>query len=338
MAILVTGGAGYIGSHMTHALAERGEEVIVLDNLSTGFEWAVAPDATLLIGDVGDAELLKMIFATHDIEAVVHFAGSIVVPESVENPLKYYANNTVNSRTLIEQAVQAGVPHFIFSSTAAVYGIPERSPADEETPTAPINPYGRSKLMTEWMLQDVAAAHPLTYVALRYFNVAGADPKGRTGQSTPEATHLIKVACQTVLGQREKMFIFGDDYDTPDGTCIRDYIHVTDLIAAHLDALEYLRKGGESAVFNCGYGHGYSVREVIDMVKKVSGVDFPVEVAPRRPGDPPELVAAAEKIRTTLDWQPQFDDLEEIVASALAWERHLQRRNLTSARSVEEMA
>ena len=337
MAILVTGGAGYIGSHMTHALAERDEEVIVLDNLSTGFDWAVAPEATLLVGDVGDAELLKMIFATHEIEAVVHFAGSIVVPESVENPLKYYANNTVNSRTLIEAAVQAGVPHFIFSSTAAVYGIPERSPADEETPTDPINPYGRSKLMTEWMLQDVAAAHPLTYVALRYFNVAGADPKGRTGQSTPQATHLIKVACQTVLGQREKMFIFGDDYDTPDGTCIRDYIHVSDLIAAHLDALEYLRRGGESAVFNCGYGHGYSVREVIDMVKKVSGVDFPVEVAPRRPGDPPELVAAAERIRATLGWQPQFDDLEEIVASALAWERHLQRRNLASAKKVEEM-
>ena len=338
MAILVTGGAGYIGSHMTHALAERDEEVIVLDNLSTGFDWAVAPAATLLIGDVGDAELLRMIFATHDIEAVVHFAGSIVVPESVENPLKYYANNTVNSRTLIEEAVRAGVPHFIFSSTAAVYGIPERSPADEQTPTNPINPYGRSKLMTEWMLQDVAAAHPLTYVALRYFNVAGADPKGRTGQSTPQATHLIKVACQTVLGQREKMFIFGDDYDTPDGTCIRDYIHVSDLIAAHLDALAYLRKGGESAVFNCGYGHGHSVREVIDMVKKVSGVDFPVEVAPRRAGDPPELVAAADKIRATLGWQPQYDDLEEIVASALAWERHLQRRTLAHARSVEEMA
>ena len=337
MTILVTGGAGYIGSHMTHALAERGEDVLVLDNLSTGFDWAVAPDATLLVGDVGDAELLKMIFATHDIEAVVHFAGSIVVPESVEKPLKYYANNTVNSRTLIEAAVQAGVPHFIFSSTAAVYGIPERSPADEETPTNPINPYGRSKLMTEWMLRDVAAAHPLTYVALRYFNVAGADPKGRTGQSTPQATHLIKVACQTVLGQREKMFIFGDDYDTPDGTCIRDYIHVSDLIAAHLDALDYLRKGGESAVFNCGYGHGHSVREVIDTVKKVSGVDFPVEVAPRRPGDPPALVAAAEKIRSVLGWQPQFDDLEEIVASALAWERHLQRRNLTTSRSVEEV-
>ena len=338
MAILVTGGAGYIGSHMTHALAEREEEVIVLDNLSTGFDWAVAPAATLLVGDVGDADLLTMIFATHEIEAVVHFAGSIVVPESVENPLKYYANNTVNSRTLIEAAVKAGVKHFIFSSTAAVYGIPRRSPADEETPTAPINPYGRSKLMTEWMLQDVAAAHPLSFVALRYFNVAGADPKGRTGQSTPQATHLIKVACQTVLGQREKMFIFGDDYDTPDGTCIRDYIHVSDLIAAHLDALTYLRQGGESAVFNCGYGHGHSVREVIEMVKKVSGVDFPVEMAPRRAGDPPELVAAADRIRAALGWQPQFDNLEEIVASALAWERHLQRRKLASGKLAEEVA
>ena len=327
MAILVTGGAGYIGSHMTHALAEREEEVIVLDNLSTGFDWAVAPAATLLVGDVGDADLLDMIFATHDIEAVVHFAGSIVVPESVENPLKYYANNTVNSRTLIAAAVKAGVKHFIFSSTAAVYGIPPHSPADEETPTAPINPYGRSKLMTEWMLQDVAAAHPLSYVALRYFNVAGADPQGRTGQSTPEATHLIKVACQTALGLREKMYIFGTDYDTPDGTCIRDYIHVTDLIAAHVDALDHLRRGGESEVMNCGYGRGFSVREVIDTVRKVVGHDFPVEEAPRRPGDPPALVAGAEKVRKLLGWQPQHDDLEEIVASAYAWERHLMERN-----------
>ena len=302
MTVLVTGGAGYIGSHMVYALTDRGEDVIVVDNLSTGFDWAVSPAAMLVVGDVGDAELLTRLFDTHDVDAVIHFAGSIVVPESVENPLKYYANNTSNTRTLIEAAVRAGVPHFIFSSTAAVYGIPEVSPADEDAPTAPINPYGRSKLMTEWMLKDVAHAHDMTYVALRYFNVAGADPKGRTGQSTPEATHLIKVACQTALGLREKMFIFGDDYDTPDGTCIRDYIHVSDLIAAHVDALGYLRKGGDSAVLNCGYGHGYSVREVIDTVKKVSGVDFPVEVAPRRAGDPPALVAAADRNRAALNW------------------------------------
>ncbi len=338
MTVLVTGGAGYIGSHMTHALADRGEDVIVLDNLSTGFDWAVAPAATLVVGDIGDADLLRKLFATHDIDAIVHFAGSIVVPESVENPLKYYENNTAKTRTLIAEAVRAGVPRFIFSSTAAVYGIPAENPAREETPTAPINPYGRSKLMTEWMLEDTAYAHNLAYVALRYFNVAGADPKGRTGQSTPEATHLIKVACQTALGQREKMFIFGDDYDTPDGTCIRDYIHVTDLIDAHVRALEYLREGGGSTVLNCGYGHGYSVREVIDTVKKVSGVDFPVEVAPRRAGDPPALVAAADRIRETLGWQPRLDDLEEIVASALAWEERLQRRKLAAASDERKVA
>ncbi len=328
MTVLVTGGAGYIGSHMVYALTDRGEDVIVLDNLSTGFDWAVSPAATLVVGDIGDAELLNRLFSTHDIDAIIHFAGSIVVPESVENPLKYYRNNTVNSRTLMEAAVNAGVKRFIFSSTAAVYGIPEVNPATEDAPLAPINPYGRSKLMTEWMLEDVARAHEgFDYVALRYFNVAGADPRGRTGQSTPEATHLIKVACQTALGQREKMFIFGDDYDTEDGTCIRDYIHVSDLIAAHVDALDYLRDGGASAVFNCGYGHGYSVKQVIDTVKRVSGVDFAVEVAPRRAGDPPALVAAADRIRQTLNWQPQLDDLEGIVASALAWERHLQQRN-----------
>ncbi len=327
MAVLVTGGAGYIGSHMVYALADRDEEVIVLDNLSTGFDWAVSPAAMLVVGDIGDAELLDRLFATHHIDAIVHFAGSIVVPESVENPLKYYANNTANSRILIAAAVKAGVRNFIFSSTAAVYGIPEINPAAEDAPLAPINPYGRSKLMTEWMLQDVAAAHDFNYIALRYFNVAGADPKGRTGQSTPEATHLIKVACQTALGQREKMFIFGEDYDTPDGTCVRDYIHVSDLIAAHVNALDYLRKGGESGVFNCGYGHGYSVREVIDTVKQVSGVDFAVEVSPRRAGDPPALVAKADAIRAQLGWQPQLDDLQGIVQSALRWEKHLQQRN-----------
>ncbi|HHN72906.1 MAG TPA: UDP-glucose 4-epimerase GalE [Thermopetrobacter sp.] len=327
MTILVTGGAGYIGSHMVYALVDRGEEVVVLDNLSTGFDWAVAPQAELVVGDIGDGAALSRIFGAHEITAIVHFAGSIIVPESVENPLKYYHNNTCKSRTLLEAAVAAGVPHFIFSSTAAVYGIPERNPAFEDAPTAPINPYGRSKLMTEWTLRDVAAAYPMRYVALRYFNVAGADPAGRTGQSTPEATHLIKVACQTALGMREKMLVFGTDYDTPDGTCIRDYIHVSDLIAAHVDALEYLRGGGESAVFNCGYGHGYSVLEVIDTVKRVTGIDFLVEHAPRRAGDPPMLVAGAARIRDELGWRPQLDDLTEIVRSAYAWERHLLERN-----------
>ena len=336
MTVLVTGGAGYIGSHMTHALADRGEEVIVIDNLSTGFDWAVAPSATLVVGDVGDADLLRKLFATHDIDAIVHFAGSIVVPESVRDPLKYYENNTAKTRTLLAEAVRAGVPHFIFSSTAAVYGIPDDNPVPETAPTAPINPYGRSKLMTEWMLQDTALAHRLSYVALRYFNVAGADPKGRTGQSTPEATHLIKVACETALGQREKMYIFGDDYDTPDGTCIRDYIHVSDLIDAHLKALDHLRKGGDSAIFNCGYGRGYSVRQVIDTVKRVSGVDFPVDVMPRRPGDPPALVAKADRIREILDWQPRRDDLEQIVASALKWEEQLQRRKAASASAADQ--
>ncbi len=327
MAVLVTGGAGYIGSHMVYALTDRGEDVVVLDNLSTGFDWAVSPAAKLVVGDIGDAALVKKIIREHKVDAVIHFAGSIIVPESVENPLKYYHNNTCKSRNLIEAVVQEDVPHFIFSSTAAVYGIPERNPAFEDSPLAPINPYGRSKLMTEWTLADVAAAHDLRYVALRYFNVAGADPQGRTGQSTPEATHLIKVACQTALGLREKMYIFGTDYDTPDGTCIRDYIHVTDLIAAHVDALDHLRRGGESEVMNCGYGRGFSVREVIDTVRKVVGHDFPVEEAPRRPGDPPALVAGAEKVRKLLGWQPQHDDLEEIVASAYAWERHLMERN-----------
>ena len=327
MTVLVTGGAGYIGSHMVYALTDRGEDVVVLDNLSTGFDWAVSPAAELVVGDIGDEELVARIIRDRKVKAIIHFAGSIIVPESVENPLKYYHNNTCKSRSLIEQAVKGGVEHFIFSSTAAVYGIPEKNPAYEDAPTQPINPYGRSKLMTEWTLQDVAAAHDMNYVALRYFNVAGADPKGRTGQSTPEATHLIKVACQTALGLREKMYIFGTDYDTPDGTCIRDYIHVTDLIAAHLDALDYLRKGGASAIFNCGYGRGYSVREVIDTVRKVAGHDFPVEEAPRRPGDPPALVAGAKRVREVLGWQPRHDDLEEIVASAYAWEKHLLERN-----------
>ena len=327
MTVLVTGGAGYIGSHMVYALTDRGEDVVVLDNLSTGFDWAVSPKARLVVGDIGDMDLVSRLIREHGIDAIINFAGSIIVPESVENPLKYYRNNTANTRNLIECAVEGGVPHFIFSSTAAVYGIPETNPAFEDARLDPINPYGRSKLMTEWMLEDVSKAHPLNYVALRYFNVAGADPLGRTGQSTPDATHLIKVACQTALGQREKMYVFGTDYDTPDGTCIRDYIHVTDLIAAHVDALDYLRHGGESAIFNCGYGRGFSVLEVIDAVKKVAGHDFPVETTGRRAGDPPALVAGAEKVRKVLGWKPEHDDLEEIVASAYAWERHLMERN-----------
>ena len=327
MTVLVTGGAGYIGSHMVYALADRGEDVVVLDNLSTGFDWAVSPKAKLVVGDIGDMDLVSGLIREHGIDAIINFAGSIIVPESVENPLKYYHNNTANTRNLIECAVKGGVPHFIFSSTAAVYGIPEKNPAFEDARLDPINPYGRSKLMTEWMLEDVSKAHPLNYVALRYFNVAGADPQGRTGQSTPEATHLIKVACQTALGQREKMYVFGTDYDTPDGTCIRDYIHVTDLIAAHVDALDYLRHGGESAIFNCGYGRGFSVLEVIDAVKKVAGHDFPVEMTGRRAGDPPALVAGADRVREVLGWKPEHDDLNEIVASAYAWERHLLERN-----------
>lgn len=327
MAVLVTGGAGYIGSHMVYALTDRGEDVVVLDNLSTGFAWAVSPRAKLIEGDIGDAELVARLIREYDVQDIIHFAGSIIVPESVENPLKYYDNNTGRTRVLLQQAVKGGVKHFIFSSTAAVYGIPEKNPAFEDTPTAPINPYGRSKLMTEWMLQDTAKAHDMSYVALRYFNVAGADPQGRTGQSTPEATHLIKVACQTALGQREEMAVFGTDYLTPDGTCIRDYIHVSDLIAAHVDALDHLRGGGAPGVFNCGYGHGYSVLEVIDTVREVAGHDFKVKMAPRRPGDPPELVAGADKARATLGWRPRHDDLKEIVASAYAWERHLMERN-----------
>ncbi len=327
MTVLVTGGAGYIGSHMVYALTDRGEDVVVLDNLSTGFDWAVSPKAKLVVGDIGDMDLVFGLIREHGIDAIINFAGSIIVPESVENPLKYYHNNTANTRNLIECAVKGGVPHFIFSSTAAVYGIPEKNPAFEDARLDPINPYGRSKLMTEWMLEDVSKAHPLNYVALRYFNVAGADPQGRTGQSTPEATHLIKVACQTALGQREKMYVFGTDYDTPDGTCIRDYIHVTDLIAAHVDALDYLRHGGESAIFNCGYGRGFSVLEVIDAVKKVAGHDFPVEMTGRRAGDPPALVAGADRVREVLGWKPEHDDLNEIVASAYAWERHLLERN-----------
>ena len=326
MSVLVTGGAGYIGSHMVLELLDRGEHVIVLDNLSTGYRWAVSPPAELVVGDIGDEALLGRLFKNSDIDSIVHFAGSIVVPDSIADPLGYYLNNTVKSRALIKTAVTSGVENFIFSSTAAVYGMPKENPVFEDAPLAPISPYGTSKLMTEWMLRDTAIAHGLRYAALRYFNVAGADPQHRSGQSTPRATHLIKVACQTALGHRSHLDIFGTDYPTPDGTCIRDYIHVTDLISAHALALDHLRGGGESFVANCGYGRGFSVREVIEAVKSASGVDFEVRVAERRPGDPAALVAGADRIRALLGWIPSHDNLGEIVASALDWENRLAER------------
>lgn len=323
MSVLVTGGAGYIGAHMVLELRARGEQVVIVDDLSTGFRSALAGDVHFVRGDVGDAALIARVIADHRVDAIIHFAGSIVVPESVSDPLGYYHNNTCKSRTLIETAIGQGVGHFIFSSTAAVYGMPAGSPVGEDAPAAPISPYGASKLMTEWMLRDAAAAHPLSYVALRYFNVAGADPDGRRGQSSPNATHLIKVACQAALGRRPLMSVFGNDYDTPDGTGVRDYIHVADLIGAHGLALDHLRKGGQSRVLNCGYGRGFSVLQVIDAVKKASGVDFPVAMAGRRPGDPGELVARADLVRDELGWTPRYDDLDLIVRHALEWERRL---------------
>ena len=323
--ILVTGGAGYIGSHVARQLGERGEDIVTLDNLSTGFRSSVL-HGDLVVGDTGDMDLVSRILAERRVETVMHFAAHIVVPESVADPLKYYRNNTANTRSLLECCVKAGVKHFVFSSTAAVYGIPAGGEASEETATCPINPYGWSKLMSEQMLRDVGAVTPLRYVALRYFNVAGADPQGRIGQATPEATHLIKVACEHVVGKRPGLSIFGTDYDTPDGTCIRDYIHVEDLAAAHLRALAYLRDGGTSTTLNCGYGQGFSVREVLDKVAKVAGQELVVEEAPRRAGDPPVLIARAGRIRETLGWTPRHADLGEIVSSALSWERRLLER------------
>jgi UDP-glucose 4-epimerase len=327
MTILVTGGAGYIGSHMVHALVDAGESVVALDNLATGFDWAVAEGVPLVVGDTGDQTLVASLIAAHKIEAIIHFAASTVVPESVAEPLAYYRNNTVNSRALIETAIKGGVRHFIFSSTAAVYGNPERVPVAEDAPTMPMSPYGASKLMTETMLRDAGHAHGLNYVILRYFNVAGADPRLRTGQSTRNATHLIKVATEAALGLRPKVEVFGTDYPTPDGTGIRDYIHVSDLARAHSDALRHLRAGGASLTLNCGYGHGFSVLEVIDTVKRVSGVDFHVDVAARRPGDPAQVVAAADRARSLLGWRPQLDDLSTIVSHALAWQKKLVTRN-----------
>lgn len=323
MGVLVTGGAGYIGSHMVLGLLDAGEEVVVLDNLTTGFRWAVPEGARFVAGDTGDQRLVSKLIAAHRIDAIIHFAGSIVVPESITDPLGYYYNNTSKSWALLDCAVTGGVKHFIFSSTAAVYGMPDQNPVREDAPLNPISPYGSSKMMTEMMLRDTARAHDLSYVALRYFNVAGADPQGRSGQSTPKATHLIKTAVRTALGLGAPLKVFGTDYPTPDGTCIRDYIHVTDLVAAHRKALEWLREGGDSQVLNCGYGRGSSVLEVIETVKRVSAKNFPVETAPRRPGDPAALVAGAERIRELFGWKPEHEDLDEIVTQALAWERHL---------------
>ena len=331
MTVLVTGGAGYIGSHMVWELLDSGEDVVVLDRLSTGFDWAVAPEAKLVVGDVADKELVGSIVRDHGVDAIIHFAGSIVVPESVADPLGYYENNTCKTRALIETAVKAGVANFIFSSTAAVYGGAGMEPVREDARLAPESPYGLSKLMSEWMLRDAAAAHGIRYTALRYFNVAGADPRGRTGQSTPGATHLIKVACETTLGKRPFMQVFGTDYPTPDGTCIRDYIHVSDLAAAHRLALRRLRDGGASLIANCGYSHGYSVLEVIEAVRRAFGRDFNVRMGERRPGDAAAVVANSDRARAELGWTPRHDDLDGIVRDALNWERILSAKNSARA-------
>jgi len=330
MTILITGGAGYIGSHMVHEFVDAGEPVVVLDNLSNGFRFLIPPSVPFVAGSTGDRALLSEVIARHGVTAIVHFAASIVVPESVAEPLSYYGNNTMNTCALLDAAIKGGIRQFIFSSTAAVYGTTEESHVREDSPTVPISPYGKSKLMSEIMLHDAAKAHGLRFVILRYFNVAGADPRMRTGQATPAATHLIKVTCETAIGKRPKLEVFGTDYPTPDGTCIRDYIHVSDLVQAHSASLAYLRSGGASATFNCGYGRGASVFEVIDAVRRASGRDFPVEVSRRRPGDAPSLVANVDRIRATLPWRPQFQNLDTIVAHALAWEKQLATRRKTS--------
>lgn len=321
--VLVTGGAGYIGSHTVLCLLEAGHEVVVYDNLSTGFARAVLPPAELIQGDLAEKDKLQKLFEQKGFDHIIHFAADIVVPESMQKPIKYYNNNTINTIWLISLALQNKVSSFIFSSTAAVYGVPESLPVGEDAPLQPINPYGRSKLMSEWILQDaVLAQQEMKYIILRYFNVAGADPECRLGQSTPEATHLIKVACQTALGQRQILEIFGADYPTRDGTGVRDYIHVTDLARAHVAALDYLQLGQESNIFNCGYGHGFSVLDIVRAVEKVSGRKLPTQIVQRRPGDPAELVADPRKLQTAVHWRPMFDDIEKIVQTAYAWEQN----------------
>ena len=320
--ILVSGGAGYIGSHVVKQLIREGRKVVILDNLSTGFAQSVQ-GVELVVGDTGDTTLVRKLLQDHNIGAVMHFAAHTIVPESVSDPLKYYKNNTCSSRNLLNCCADQGIEHFIFSSTAAVYGLPVGGLAREDTPLNQINPYGTSKLMTEWMLRDLSAVSPLRHVVLRYFNVAGCDIEGQIGQSTRNATLLTKVACEAAVGKREKVLIFGTDYPTPDGTGVRDYIHVEDLADAHLRALDYLEQGGSSSIFNCGYGHGYSVREVLKMVEKVNGAPLKIEEMPRRAGDPPSLIADASRIRTTLGWIPKHDNLETIVTTALNWERKL---------------
>jgi UDP-glucose 4-epimerase len=336
MSVLVTGGAGYIGSHMVHELLDAGENVVVIDDLSTGFRSAVPPRAQFIVGDFGDGRLVDGILADSHIDSIIHFAARTVVPESVADPLGYYLNNTAKARTLLESSVKAGVRNFIFSSTAAVYGNPEHNPVAEDHDLKPLSPYGRSKLMVEWMLADAARAHGLRYVILRYFNVAGADPQGRAGQSTASATHLIKVATQAALGLRPGMSVFGVDYPTPDGSALRDYIHVTDLARAHSAALKHLRAGGESCTCNCGYQRGYSVLEVIDIVKKISGVDFPVEISARRPGDSAAVIAANQRVKSRLGWTPEYDDLQVIIRDAFEWERRLLEENASRKHPRED--
>jgi UDP-glucose 4-epimerase len=323
-AILVTGAAGYIGSHALLQLQSRGEHVVAIDNLYTGFRQAVRA-VPLIVGDVGDRELVAGVLREHEIDTVMHFAANTIVPESVRDPLKYYGNNTCATRNLLETCIRQGVRQLVFSSTAAVYGIPAGGICDEDMPLVPINPYGASKLVSEWMLRDTAAASDFRYVSLRYFNVAGSDPQGRIGQATRAATLLIKVACEAIVGKRSHVSIFGTDYDTPDGTGVRDYIHVEDIARAHVDALDYLRRGGAPAVFNCGYSHGYSVREVLESVQRIGGRTLTIRQEPRRAGDPPTLIARADRIRSQLGWTPQLDNLDAIVDSALRWERKLQR-------------
>lgn len=327
MSVLVTGGAGYIGSHTVWDLVDAGETVVVVDDLSTGFGWAVSPEATLVSGDIGDGELMARHIKEHGVEEIIHFAGSVVVPDSVADPLGYYLNNTVKSRALIEAAITGGVTRFVFSSTAAVYGMAGAEPVREDAALSPMSPYGRSKLMTETMLADCSAAYDFRFAALRYFNVAGADPKGRTGQSTRGATHLIKVAAEAELGKRPEISVFGTDYPTPDGTGVRDFIHVSDLARAHLAALAYLRDGGDSLIANCGYGHGFSVLQVLEAMERVGGKKLNARIGPRRPGDPASVIADPTLIRRSFNWIPEYDDLDFIVRTALSWEESLDRRN-----------